>query len=208
MTPVRLAPTVTAPLSPRPAPPPPASPPSAPPAPAALDLLAGAARELLAAEATDDPGLRYARAHLAALRTSAAVLAARARPRPRRSTRVRPAWVLLAEVAPELGEWAAFFAAGAGKRAAAEAGLPGVVTAREADDLVREAGTFHALATRLLGLVHQPVLAPAPLSMSATPLPTTPLPATPLPATPLPSTPLSSATGTAVPVAAAVRRAG
>ena len=33
------------------------------------------------------------------------------------------AWVLLAEVAPELEEWARFFAAGAAKRAAAEAGL-------------------------------------------------------------------------------------
>ena len=52
------------------------------------------------------------------------------------------AWVLLAEVAPELGEWAAFFAAGAAKRAAAEAGLARAVTEREADDLVRDADRF------------------------------------------------------------------
>jgi hypothetical protein len=126
------------------------------------DLLAGSARELLAAGTADDPETRYARAHLAALRASAAVLAARARPgqAARRSSRVRSAWVLLAEVAPELTEWAAFFAAGAGKRAAAEAGMRGVVTEREADDLVREAETFLALVARSLGVAvtHQPAL--------------------------------------------------
>jgi hypothetical protein len=123
------------------------------------DLLAGSARELLAAVSADDPETRYARAHLAALRASAAVLAARARPGgSRRSARVRSAWVLLAEVAPELAEWAVFFAAGAGKRAAAEAGLRGVVTEREADDLVRESETFLALVARSLGVAHQPAL--------------------------------------------------
>jgi hypothetical protein len=132
------------------------------------DLLAGSARELLAAGAADDPETRYARAHLAALRASAAVLAARAGARPgqpRRSARVRSAWVLLAEVAPELAEWAAFFAAGAGKRAAAEAGLRGVVTAREADDLVREAETFLALVARALGVAHQPALGADPAAV-------------------------------------------
>jgi hypothetical protein len=125
------------------------------------DLLAAAARELLAAaDSLEDTEIRYARAHLAALRTAAAVLAARARPgsRSRRSGGVRSAWVLLAEVAPELGEWATFFAAGAGKRAAAEAGLRGVVTGREADDLVREVESFLALVARVLGVAHQPVL--------------------------------------------------
>jgi len=61
--------------------------------------------------------------------------------------------VLLTEVAPELGEWAAFFAAGAGKRAAAEAGVTRAVTGREADDLLRDAGTFLALVETTLGLV-------------------------------------------------------
>jgi hypothetical protein len=130
---------------------------------ASRDLLAGAARELLAAGApdlVDDPGARYARAHLAALRAAAAVLAARGRPGRRRSG-VRSAWVLLAEVAPELAEWAAFFAAGAGKRAAAEAGLRGVVSDREADDLVRDVETFLGVVARMLGVSHQPTLAPA-----------------------------------------------
>ncbi len=124
------------------------------------DLLAGAARELLAAGSADEAGSRYAHAHLAALRAAAAVLAARAAAQPRssRGSRLRSAWVLLAEVAPELGEWAGFFAAGAAKRAAAEAGVRGVVTDREADDLVREAETFLALVARTLGVVHQPLL--------------------------------------------------
>jgi hypothetical protein len=84
---------------------------------------------------------RYATAHLAALRGAAAVLAARTRPEPGRR-RPRSAWVLIGQVAPELAEWAAFFAAGAAKRAAAEAGLSHAVTEREADDLVRDATTF------------------------------------------------------------------
>lgn len=130
-----------------------------PPTPAhSRDLLAGAARELIAAATADDGETRYAHAHLAALRAAAAVLAARARPRSRRAGRLRSAWSLLAEVAPEMAEWAAFFAAGAGKRAAAEAGVRGVVTDREADDLVREAESFLALVARTLGVVHQPAL--------------------------------------------------
>jgi hypothetical protein len=88
-----------------------------------------------------DPRERYATAHLGALRGAAAVLAARTRPEGGRG-RPRSAWVLLTEVAPELGEWATFFAAGAAKRAAAEAGLSSAVTEREADDLVRDVGAF------------------------------------------------------------------
>ena len=67
-------------------------------------------------------------------------------------SRQKNAWVLLAEVAPELGEWAAFFAAGADKRAAAEAGSRRAVTEREADDLVRDADRFLALVETSLGL--------------------------------------------------------
>ncbi|NQW32491.1 MAG: hypothetical protein HQ468_07190, partial [Actinomycetales bacterium] len=42
---------------------------------------------------------------------------------------------------PELGEWAAFLPAGAKKRASAQEGIP-CVTAREADDLVRDSQRF------------------------------------------------------------------
>ena len=102
---------------------------------------------------------RYALAHVAALRATAALLAARAEPvTPSRRRRQKNAWVLLAEVAPELGEWAAFFAAGADKRAAAEAGSRRAVTEREADDLVRDADRFLALVETSLGLTeHLPI---------------------------------------------------
>ncbi|HSR26087.1 MAG TPA: SAV_6107 family HEPN domain-containing protein [Candidatus Eisenbacteria bacterium] len=86
------------------------------------DLLASARRSLTEASIAATAGERYAAAHLAALRAAAAVLADRGRPATRRS-RVLSVWVVLPQVAPELGEWAAFFAAGARTRAAAEAGI-------------------------------------------------------------------------------------
>jgi hypothetical protein len=46
-----------------------------------------------------------------------------------------------------------YFAAGAEKRAAALAGLRSAVTAREADDLIRDARTFLALVETTLGLL-------------------------------------------------------
>ena len=125
-------------------------------------LLALARRGLVEASACELPAERYATAHLAALRAAAAVLACRARPAAGSGRRSRPtsAWVLLSTVAPELGEWAAFFAAGARKRAAAEAGLPAAVTPREADDLLRDAETFLAVVETTLGFDgHQLLLA-------------------------------------------------
>ena len=107
---------------------------------------------------------RYASAHVAALRAAAALLAARARPSASRRRRQKSAWVLLAEVAPELGEWAGFFAAGAAKRAAAEAGSTRAVTAREADDLVRDADLFLGVVETMLGLApHLPAGARLPV---------------------------------------------
>jgi hypothetical protein len=126
----------------------------------ALTLVGQARRALVEATALDRPAERYAAAHLAALRAAAAVLAARARPVPPDARRTRPtsAWRLLCSVAPEMTEWAGFFAAGAAKRAAAEAGLPRAVTSREADDLVRDAETFLAVVETSLGLAVQPLL--------------------------------------------------
>ncbi|MEU2614318.1 SAV_6107 family HEPN domain-containing protein [Micromonospora sp. NPDC007271] len=119
-------------------------------------LLAVARHGLAEAGRTRPDGLRYAAAHLAALRAAAALLAARARPAPTRRSRVTSVWVLLVTVAPELHEWADYFAAGASRRAAAEAGIPRVVTAREADDLLRAAEQFVAVVETALGLAHQP----------------------------------------------------
>jgi HEPN superfamily protein len=124
-------------------------------------FLGQARRALVEAYTYDRPAQRYATAHLAALRTAAAVIAARARPtKPgrRRRSGPRDAWSLLVEVAPELGEWSVFFAAGAGKRAAADAGIPGAVTSREADDLVRDVEAFLDVVTALLGCTHQQLL--------------------------------------------------
>ena len=118
---------------------------------AAVALLDQARRGLAEAVGSADARQRYATAHLGALRAAAAVLAARTRPEGGRR-RPRSAWVLLEQVAPELGEWATFFAAGATKRAAAEAGLSHAVTEREADDLVRDVGTFLAVVENCLGV--------------------------------------------------------
>jgi hypothetical protein len=118
----------------------------------ASQLLALARRGL--DEAAEQPvdGLRYASAHLAALRAAAAVVAARARPVPDRRSKLTSVWVLLSMIAPELGEWATYFSASAGKRAAAEAGIPRVVTTREADDLLRSATSFVSVVELALGL--------------------------------------------------------
>jgi hypothetical protein len=122
--------------------------------PAAAQLLGQAHAGLAEAAASREPGWRYATAHLAALRGAAAVLATRTGPETGRR-RPRSAWVLISQVAPELAEWAAFFAAGAAKRAAAEAGLSSAVTEREADDLVRDVATF-------LGVVETAISRPLP----------------------------------------------
>jgi HEPN superfamily protein len=121
--------------------------------------LARAASSLQEAMTTGDIPQRYACAHVAALRATAALLAARATPTlPQRRSRQKNAWVLLSEVAPEFGEWATFFAAGATKRAAAEAGSRRAVTEREADDLVRDADRFLGLVEESLGMTrHVPV---------------------------------------------------
>jgi hypothetical protein len=126
--------------------------------PAALDLLTQAHIGLEEAVALPAPHERYAAAHLAALRTAAAVLAVRGRPETtqRRRRRIRSAWEVLPEVAPELAEWSALFAAGAGRRARAEAGIAGAATARDADDLVRASAMFLRLVERML-LLGRPV---------------------------------------------------
>ena len=95
---------------------------------------------------------KYRSAHLAALRAAAAVLAMRARPVATSRRRPTSAWVLLQAVAPELSEWTVYFADSARRRAAIEAGALSVVSERDADDLLRAAGEFIAIAERLTGV--------------------------------------------------------
>jgi hypothetical protein len=109
-----------------------------------VQLLAIARQGLDEAERCNSVGNRYAGAHLAALRAAAALLSLRAVPGPKQA-RVRPVWALLGEVAPEFAEWTAFFGDRAQKRAAAEAGIPRVVTEAEASAMVSAAGQFIAL---------------------------------------------------------------
>ena len=67
-------------------------------------------------------------------------------------------------MAPELTEWAVFFAATAQQRAALERGTR-VPSTREADDLLRQSETFHGLIQACLGL---PLSYPLPELVAAT----------------------------------------
>lgn len=102
---------------------------------------------LVAAELTDRPTERYLMAHQAVGQVAAIVLRIRGsgvRP-PRRNV-----WELIAQVAPELAEWAGYFHALQGKRSAVQGGVTSVITAREADDLVRDGYAFAALIEQRL----------------------------------------------------------
>jgi hypothetical protein len=133
-------------------------------APTAMALLDSARQGLMTAAGEHRAGARYVAAHLAALRAASAIVAARSAPGagPKRRG-PKSVWELLPRVEPALAEWAAFFAAGARKRAAAEAGLQRAVSPREADDLLRDAETFLTLAEDALGVAGQPGQAPLPL---------------------------------------------
>lgn len=97
---------------------------------------------LAAAEAAGVPAERYIAAHRAALRVAAWVLASR---RPRLRER-RSVWAVVAQVAPELAEWADHFALHQTRRQVVEAGAVALISAREADDLLRDAGAFRDAA--------------------------------------------------------------
>jgi len=101
---------------------------------------------ILEAELMQRPSDRFLAAHAAALRVAAIVLALRTHPGlAQRRSRPRNAWRLVAEVAPGFAEWAAFFASTEAKRDAVRAGATTIVSAREADDLVRDAQAFLTL---------------------------------------------------------------
>ena len=135
--------------------------PRAPLASTALDLLDRSRASLLSACHADTVAGRYIEAHLAALRAAAALLAARSKPS--RSSQLRSVWETLPQVAPELTEWAVFFAASARRRAAFERGSATLPGAREADDLLRQSETFFELVQGALGL---PMCRPLPEFMA------------------------------------------
>jgi hypothetical protein len=112
-------------------------------------LLKQAECGLRAAEEEEEPAERFTQAYLSALRAAAAMLAHRGRPH-RGHARPTSVWTLLPSVAPELREWSAFFAAHSRTRAAVQAGRISLVNARNADDLVLQAGRFIGLIARVV----------------------------------------------------------
>lgn len=110
------------------------------------ELLASSSDALRRAEWAASAALRYELAYLAALRSGAAVLAGRAQPSSLR-TRPQGLWGLLAATAPELAEWSQFFAVCGTRSAALQDGRT-TVSARQADDLVRDAAAFAEVASR------------------------------------------------------------
>lgn len=113
---------------------------SVPIPPSALDLLARSDAELVAAQLAGSPEDQFVHAHLAALRAGAALLQVTGRPA--RRPMPRTVWDMVALVAPELGEWTAFFAAGAAARSAVEAGREGAVDATRAERTLSAAEDF------------------------------------------------------------------
>lgn len=121
------------------------------PAATIFDLLDRARSTLVSAHRSETTNDRYVNAHLAALRSAAAVVSARtSRPAGRRPAPMRDTWTVLASLAPELTEWADYFALCGARRGALEAGQ--VASPREADDLLRDSETFHGLVLGALGL--------------------------------------------------------
>lgn len=135
-----------------------------------LDLLDRSRHSLLLACQSTDTTARHQHARLAALRAAASMLAARrdsgrllgpeGSDRPHRPDGAdgpdRPVsggsgphslWALLPRLAPELAEWATFF-----EVVTAEHRSQGQVSARDADDLLRQAELFLDLVCRSLGV--------------------------------------------------------
>ena len=120
---------------------------------AVLDLLDRSRQSLIDAQHEESADRRYQIAHLAALRAGAAVLAARSRPRGRRVRGVITVWDLIPVLAPELSEWTEVFArcpARTERRSTGPDGTAHRITAREADDLIRDAERFLELVAHSL----------------------------------------------------------
>ncbi len=103
-------------------------------------LLARADAELAEAAGSADPADKFLHAHLAALRSAAAVVELRGRPGPRSGART--VWEMLAKVEPGLAAWSVYFASGARLRAAVDAGHGEAVEPARAAELVACAEDF------------------------------------------------------------------
>lgn len=119
-------------------------------------MFAQARHELAEAVTASHPYDRYTGAHLAAIKAARTVVDARQMPvAPGRRQRPSTVWDLLYRSAPELADWAAYYAGGATRRAAALAGLPNAVTDAQAAELVRQTEVFLGVVAGMLGLPYQ-----------------------------------------------------
>lgn len=113
----------------------------------ALALLEQSRQCLAEAYAAELAAARYLTSQDAAMRAAAALVAGSSR----RGRSRQDLWPLLASQAPELGEWADFFALAAVRREQIES-RTARVSVREADDLLRAAETFVEAVTVTLGM--------------------------------------------------------
>jgi hypothetical protein len=111
----------------------------------ALALLEQSRQCLAEAYAAELAAARLVASQDAAMRAAAALVARTGRAGP------QDLWPLLARHAPELGEWADYFALAAVRREEVESRALRVPV-READDLLRAAETFVGLVTSALGM--------------------------------------------------------
>lgn len=124
--------------------------------PELVDLIDRSRTALQAACCAGTTTGRFVEAHVAALRAAAALLAWVDPPRSGKPP--RNVWDALTKSAPEFAEWALFFAEAGARARSAQAGLT-MISAREADDLVREAEAFLSAVLHLVGLPPRPRLA-------------------------------------------------
>lgn len=127
---------------------------SAPVPDSARDLLARGDAELVAATLASAPEEVFLHAHLAALRSGAALVQVHGRPGGRPAPRT--VWDMVAAVAADLAGWAAFFADNAGARSAIEAGRTGVVDDERAERALRAAEDFQAAVRERIGVEGAP----------------------------------------------------
>ena len=117
----------------------------------ALALLEQSRQCLADAYAAELAAARFVASQDAAMRAAAALVAGQRGLGRRGRGSYQDLWPLLAAHAPELGEWADFFALAAVRRQEVESHTVRV-SVREADDLLRAAETFVDLVSTHLGM--------------------------------------------------------
>jgi len=138
----------------------------------ALALLESARLGLQRCNNDPSAASRLVTSQLAALRTAAAIVAARSDPRTTPLNEgPQSLWDLLPEVAPALSEWAVYFAVSPRPRQRAVwAWWHRAALRREADEFLRNAEAFFALAASTLGVAETPgVVTPLPKSAPSSP---------------------------------------